>query len=129
MSSSKRAPSLTPSSSSRASKQKERDEEESHHPTLVAIEQPLLKVLMPDPFDGVWSKLKSFLVKVGIYIAFNQKKFPDEPTKVVFCCTLLKGVASNWIEPFVIDYMTHGPDEWKPETRTIFTSMNSFKQE
>src|SRR5436190_22867619 len=129
MSSLKRAPSPTPSSSSRTGKQKERDEDESHRPTLVAIEQPLLKVPMPDPFEGVRSKLKSFLVKVGIYIAFNQKKFPDESTKVVFCCTLLKGVAFNWIKPFVIDYMTHEPDQWKLEMRTIFASVNSYKWE
>src|SRR5436190_13401620 len=123
MSATKRASSLMLSSSSRAGKQKERDEEESHQPTLIAMKQPLLKVPMADPFEGVWSKLKTFLVKVGIYITFNQKKFPDELTKVVFCHTLLKGITFNWIEPFVIDYMTHDPDQWKLEIKTIFTSV------
>ena len=125
MSSSKRALSPAPSASSRAGKQKERaeEEDEAQQVTLIAIEQPVLKVPMPEPFEGVQSKLKSFLVKVGVYINFNERKFPDESTKVVFCCTLLKGTAFNWIEPFIVDYMTHEPRKWKPKMKIIFSSV------
>jgi len=55
----------------------------------------VLKVPTPDAFTGEREKLQAFLIKLKLYIEFNQAKFRFEMDKGLFTISYLKDAAFN----------------------------------
>ncbi len=55
----------------------------------------VLKVPASDAFTGERGKLQAFLVKLELYIGFNQTKFRSEMNKGLFTVSYLKDAAFN----------------------------------
>jgi hypothetical protein len=75
--------------------------------TEVAHPSDKLKIAFPDTFNGDRKKLKSFLIQVELWIAFNAKHFALEVQQVLWTMVLLWGPASDWISSYLSDYMLH----------------------
>lgn len=86
------------------------------------------KMASPEKYDGSREELRTFLTNIDLYCEFNE--VPNDQEKILMASTYLKGKASNWMQPYVDDYLTditqHGTKE---ETRTMFASWTEFKQE
>ena len=54
-----------------------------------------LKIAFPDTFNGDCKKLKSFLIQVELWMAFNAKHFGIEVKQVLWAVALLRGPASD----------------------------------
>jgi len=55
----------------------------------------VLKVSTPDVFTDKRGKLQAFLIKLELYIEFNQVKFRSEMNKGLFIISYLKNAAFN----------------------------------
>jgi len=55
----------------------------------------ILKILMLNVFSDEYKKLQSFLIKLNLYIDFNQKKFNSEMNKDLYTVIYLKDAAFN----------------------------------
>jgi len=55
----------------------------------------ILKILMLNVFSDEHKKLQSFLIKLNLYIDFNQKKFNSEMNKDLYTVIYLKDAAFN----------------------------------
>jgi hypothetical protein len=86
------------------------------------------KMSAPEKYDGSREELRTFLTNIDLYCEFNE--VPNDQDKILMASTYLKGKASNWMQPYVDDYLAdvtqHGTKE---ETRAMFASWTEFKQE
>jgi hypothetical protein len=86
------------------------------------------KMASPEKYDGGREELRTFLTNIDLYCEFNE--VPNDQEKILMASTYMKGKASNWMQPYVDDYLLdikqHGTKE---ETRTMFASWLEFKQE
>jgi hypothetical protein len=91
-----------------------------------AVKKP--KMASPEKYDGSRSELRTFLTNVDLYCEFNE--VPSDQEKILMASTYMKGKASNWMQPYVDDYLkdidAHGT---RDETKTIFNSWTNFKEE
>jgi len=55
----------------------------------------ILKILMSDVFSDECKKLQSFLIKLNLYIDFNQKKFNFKINKDLYTVIYLKDAVFN----------------------------------
>jgi len=55
----------------------------------------ILKILMSNAFSSECKKLQSFLIKLNLYIDFNQKKFNSEMNKDLYTVVYLKDAVFN----------------------------------
>jgi len=55
----------------------------------------ILKILMLNAFSNEYKKLQSFLIKLNLYIDFNQKKFNFKINKDLYTVIYLKDAAFN----------------------------------
>jgi hypothetical protein len=65
--------------------------------TTVPHPSDKLKIAFPDTFNGDRKKLKSFLIQVELWMAFNSKHFTQEVEQILWAVALLRGPASDWI--------------------------------
>jgi len=55
----------------------------------------ILKISVSNVFSNEYRKLQSFLIKLNLYIDFNQKKFNSEMNKDLYTVVYLKDAAFN----------------------------------
>ncbi|KFY90765.1 hypothetical protein V500_04970 [Pseudogymnoascus sp. VKM F-4518 (FW-2643)] len=100
--------------------------------TVKAHPSDKLKIAFPDTFNGDRKKLKSFLIQVELWMAFNAKHFTQEVEQVLWAVALLRGPASDWISNYLADYMAHRAADGrvtttaKDSTKSIFVSWTGF---
>jgi len=58
----------------------------------------VLKVSAFNVFTDEREKLQAFLIKLELYIEFNQTKFKSEMNKDLFTVSYLKNAAFNWVD-------------------------------
>jgi hypothetical protein len=86
------------------------------------------KMATPEKYDGSRAELRAFLTNIDLYCEFNE--VPNDQEKILTASMHMKGKASNWIQPYVEDYlMDIQAKGTKDETRTLFTSWTNFKEE
>jgi len=59
-----------------------------------------VKLPLPDFFTGNFTKARSFLAQVQLYVASQPNRFPNDLVKIVFVTALLHGPAFKWMEPY-----------------------------
>ncbi len=57
----------------------------------------ILKILTLNIFSEECKKLWSFLIKLNLYIDFNQKKFNFKMNKDLYIIVYLKNAVFNWV--------------------------------
>jgi hypothetical protein len=71
------------------------------------------KMSAPEKYDGSREELRTFLTNIDLYCEFNE--VPNNQDKILMASTYLKGKASNWMQPYVDDYLAdvtqHGTKE------------------
>ena len=75
------------------------------------LQARLVKTRPPEPFDGTWSKLWSFLTQLELYMWVNRERLANEDDKVLFATTYLTGPAFDWFEPIVCDFQENTPTQ------------------
>ncbi|KFY05968.1 hypothetical protein V491_08927 [Pseudogymnoascus sp. VKM F-3775] len=102
----------------------------------VATDLPsTVKVAFPDTFDGNRKKLKSFMIQVELWLAFNAKYFTRDVDKILWTVALLRGSASDWISSFLADHMSTRNVEGlctsgaSKATQAIFVSWKGFAKQ
>lgn len=88
-----------------------------------------LKLPKADTFEGNRSKLKGFLTQMHMHLHANRNKMSSEADKVIFIATHLKGMAWDWIEPFMREYYKKTRSEWSATTSDMFTSCDKFVEQ
>jgi Domain of unknown function (DUF4939) len=94
-----------------------------------------LKINAPDKYGGERSKLKGFLIQVDLYFTFNSTRFKSETERVLYVVSRLERDALNWIEGFVVDYMSHTnragqvTTAMRKETIALFQTYRGFIKE
>ena len=65
----------------------------------------------PPEFDGKdRTQCDAFLMHLDLYLGAHNQDFPDDPSKVRFAATYLRGRAFNWIQPYLKSYESKGKD-------------------
>lgn len=86
------------------------------------------KMATPEKYDGSRNDLRNFLTNIDLYCEFNE--VPNDEEKILMASTHMKGKASNWIQPYVEDYLSDIDRKGtRDETKTLFASWNNFKEE
>src|SRR5438552_8575972 len=97
-----------------------------------------VKMPLPDTYDGSRAKLKAFLMQSELYIGFNGHMFANEPQKVLWAASFMRGRAFDWIQTFTADHLANlgatGPngavlqaDTRDDETKILFYTWGNFK--
>src|SRR6266550_7417172 len=97
-----------------------------------------VKMPLPDTYDGSRTKLKAFLMQSELYIGFNGHMFANEPQKVLWAASFMRGRAFEWIQTFTNDHLANlsltapdgsviQEDTRDEETKVIFLTWNNFK--
>jgi hypothetical protein len=77
-------------------------------------------------------KLWAFLIKLELYIEFNQAKFRSEMNKGLFTVLYLKNAAFDWVDLKLHEFLTrHQRNEWtirNSYSATIRSSRMSFEE-
>ena len=92
----------------------------------VATRKP--KIASPEKYRGEREKLRVFLTNINLYCEYNE--VPNDQEKILIASTYMKDKASNWMQPYVDDYLLDtGRSGTKAETRALFASWTEFKEE
>jgi hypothetical protein len=89
---------------------------------------PKPRIATPDKYEGGRSELRAFLTNIELYCGYYN--VPNDQEKILTASMHMKGRATNWMQPYVEDYLKD--PRWlgtKDETRKIFSSWDHFKQE
>jgi len=73
------------------------------------------KVPAPNVFMGERGKLRAFLVKLELYIGFNQAKFRSEMNKGLFIISYLKDAAFDWVDLKLHEFLDKTPKKWNEQ--------------
>ncbi|KAF4439736.1 hypothetical protein F53441_12505 [Fusarium austroafricanum] len=65
-----------------------------------------------DPFKGQASDIVPFLTRMKAYFSLFPNGFSSPKAKMLFTVPLLQGIASDWFEPILKDYLTYKHNEW-----------------
>jgi hypothetical protein len=74
-------------------------------------------------------KLWAFLIKLELYIEFNQAKFRFEMNKGLFTVSYLKNAAFDWVDPKLHEFLDKTPKKWMNNKKSIFDNYKKFKNE
>jgi hypothetical protein len=92
----------------------------------VATRKP--KIAAPEKFGGDREKLRTFLTHTDLYCEYNE--VPTDQEKILMASTYMKDRASNWMQPYVDDYLLDAEHRGtKAETRALFAGWAEFKEE
>jgi Ty3 transposon capsid-like protein len=83
-----------------------------------------MKLPKAEPFSGKRSRLQGFLTKMQLHLAANSMFLRTDVDRIKFVGTYLEGVAYDWFEPYLRDYLENG--EIRDETSGMFQSYTSF---
>ncbi len=89
----------------------------------------VLKVPTLNVFTGKREKLWAFLIKLELYIEFNQTKFRFEMNKGLFTVSYLKNAAFNWVDPKLHEFLNKTLKKWMNNKKFIFNNYKKFKNE
>jgi len=89
----------------------------------------VLKVPAPNAFTGKRGKLQAFLIKLKLYIEFNQVKFRFEMNKGLFTVSYLKNAAFNWVDLKLHEFLDKTLKKWMNNKKFIFDNYKKFKNE
>lgn len=67
----------------------------------------------PDTFDGSDpNKLRTFLAQLELVFMARPRTYPDEPKKVTYAISYLRGTALQWFEPYLLEGFSGNPPLW-----------------
>jgi len=89
----------------------------------------ILKILMLNAFSEEYKKLWSFLIKLNLYIDFNQKKFNFKINKDLYTVIYLKNAAFNWVNLKLHEFLNKSSRKCKVDKELIFNDFKKFKKE
>jgi len=89
----------------------------------------VLKVPAPDAFTDKKGKLWAFLIKLKLYIEFNQAKFRSEMNKGLFTVLYLKNAAFNWVNLKLHEFLDKTLKKQMNDKKFIFSDYKKFKDE
>jgi len=89
----------------------------------------VLKVSTLNAFTDKKEKLQAFLVKLELYIEFNQTKFRSEMNKGLFTILYLKNAAFDWINLKLHEFLDKTSKKWMNDKKFIFDNYKKFKDE
>ncbi len=89
----------------------------------------VLKVPTLNAFTDEREKLWAFLVKLKLYIEFNQAKFRFEMNKGLFTVSYLKDAAFNWVDLKLHEFLNKTLKKWMNNKKFIFSNYKKFKDE
>ncbi len=89
----------------------------------------ILKILMLNVFSDEYKKLWSFLIKLNLYIDFNQKKFNSEMNKDLYTVVYLKNAVFNWVNLKLHEFLDKSLKKWDIDKELIFNDFKKFKKE
>ncbi len=87
----------------------------------------VLKVLTLSAFTNEREKLWAFLIKLKLYIEFNQAKFRSEMNKGLFTVSYLKDAAFDWVNHKLHEFLDKTPKKWMNNKKFIFNNYKKFK--
>ncbi len=89
----------------------------------------VLKILTADAFTDKKEKLWVFLIKLKLYIKFNQMKFRSEINKDMFSVLYLKNAAFNWVNLKLHEFLDKTLKKQMNNKKFIFSDYKKFKNE
>ncbi len=89
----------------------------------------VLKVSALNAFTGERGKLQAFLIKLELYIEFNQAKFRFKMNKGLFTVLYLKNAAFNWVDLKLHEFLNKTSKKWMNNKKFIFSNYKKFKNE
>jgi len=87
------------------------------------------KVSTLNAFTDEREKLWAFLVKLKLYIEFNQAKFRSEMDKGLFTVSYLKNAAFDWVDLKLHEFLDKTSKKWMNNKKFIFNNYKKFKNE
>ncbi len=89
----------------------------------------VFKVLTLNAFTDKRGKLWAFLIKLELYIEFNQAKFRFKMNKGLFTVLYLKNAAFDWVNLKLHEFLNKTPKKWMNNKKFIFNNYKKFKNE
>ncbi len=89
----------------------------------------VLKVSTLNAFTDKREKLWAFLIKLKLYIEFNQAKFRFKMNKGLFTVLYLKNAAFDWVNPKLHEFLDKTSKKWINNKKFIFNNYKKFKNE
>ncbi len=89
----------------------------------------VLKISSLNVFTDKRGKLQAFLIKLELYIEFNQTKFRSEINKGLFIVSYLKNAAFNWVDFKLHEFLDKTSKKWMNNKKFIFSNYKKFKDE
>ncbi len=89
----------------------------------------VLKILTLNTFTDERGKLWAFLIKLKLYIEFNQAKFRSEMNKGLFTVLYLKNAAFNWVNLKLHEFLDKTLKKQMNDKKFIFSNYKKFKNE
>jgi len=89
----------------------------------------VLKVPALNAFTGERGKLQAFLIKLELYIEFNQAKFRFEMNKGLFTVSYLKNAAFDWVNLKLHEFLNKTLKKQMNNKKFIFSDYKKFKDE
>ncbi len=89
----------------------------------------VLKVPASNAFTGKRGKLQAFLIKLELYIEFNQAKFRFKMNKGLFTVSYLKDAAFDWVDLKLHEFLDKTSKKWMNNKKSIFSNYKKFKNE
>ncbi len=82
-----------------------------------------------DVFTDEREKLQGFLIKLELYIRFNQAKFTTEMNKDLYTVAYLKNAAFDWVNLKLHEFLKKSVRERKADKESVFSNFKKFKKE
>ena len=89
----------------------------------------VLKVLTLNVFTDEREKLWAFLIKLELYIEFNQTKFRFKMNQDLFTVLYLKNAAFNWVNLKLHKFLDKTLKKQMNNKKFIFSDYKKFKNE
>jgi len=89
----------------------------------------VLKVSTLNAFTDEREKLQAFLIKLELYIKFNQAKFRFEMNKGLFTVLYLKNAAFDWVDLKLHEFLDKTLKKQMNNKKFIFNNYKKFKNE
>ena len=88
-----------------------------------------LKVNLPEPFESNQEKLWSTFSQVEFIFGFNKDRFVKGQYKVLFTSLYLQGLAFEWFNTFLYDFLKNDPKDRDDDINIIVQNFSHFKKQ
>jgi len=89
----------------------------------------VLKISAFDAFTDERGKLQAFLIKLKLYIKFNQAKFRFKMNKGLFIILYFKDAAFDWVDLKLHEFLNKTSKKQMNDKKFIFSNYKKFKNE